>query len=557
MRTIKQGIFDKTPSLQKGWTAQISWDRALIVIYMLFCFISVLPFLLIKYPPITDFANHAAGLWIACSVDNPVVSAMYEYRFGIIPDLAADAVNLPLCGLVAPDLVLKLIIAASLALIYASGWYLQRTLFGRPNCFLLMLPALAFNAVTTTGYVNYLAGIGLAFVLIAGVLAMRARGWKTFAFCNIGGLLIFFCHIFALAFAMAAVFGVMLQQASLSVRGFIAASLRTLAAFALPLLLVPFVPSEHKPFEFDYGGKVRAIFATFLGYNDVPVAIALIVLALVLLAIRRNRALIDEAFRWPLVIVGLFVLVIPGSIRTAVDVDSRTMVAATYLFFMALRPAIPDWRVPTGTATLSAALIGLNLWTVATIWLPFDRQIAEFRGALGVLPPHAKVLSVESDPHPERAPFAIAYWHLASYATIDRQIFNPLEFDGIGMQPLNTRPAFSAVDTPSFSPLPPSFAMQLARPTAAVEQKGIKLGAGFALRWPQRFDYVIYYHFQENPNFSPADLTLVRDGSFFSILKVKQHPRSGGETSARTNYRRSPNGPGGREDHTLSRRTTP
>ena len=525
MQTIKQDAIDQAPSRRRRARNEYSQDSLIITIYALFCVVSLLPFLLVKHPPITDFANHAAGLWIACSLDSPVVRAMYDYKFGIIPDLAADAINFPLCGIVGPALLLKLIIAASLALIYTSGWWIQRTLFGRPNCFLLMLPALAFNVVTATGYVNYLAGVGLSFVLIAAVLATRERRWTVFALCNIGGLVIFFFHIFALAFAMAVVFGTMLHRLSLDARMLITASIRTVAAFALPLLLFPLVASEHKPLELGYGGKFRAIFSPFVGYNSVPVSIALIVLALVLVAIRGKRAKIGEALRWPLITLGLLVLFVPGNIQTAVDIDSRMMVAAAYLFFVSLRPTTDDRRVPAGAALISAALIGLNLWTVAMIWLPFDRQVAEFRAALGMLPPHAKVLSIESNPQEKGMPFASAYWHLASYATIDRQIFNPLEFNGVGMQPLITQPAFRPVDTPSFSPLPPRFALKIAHPTAESEKLARKLGANFALRWPEHFDYVIYYHFQESPNFSPDDLTLVHDGSFFSILKVKRHAR--------------------------------
>jgi hypothetical protein len=118
---------------------------------------------------------------------------------------------------------------------------------------------------------------------------------------------------------------------------------------------------------------------------------------------------------------------------------------------------------------------------------------------------------------------SLAYSHVTSYLTIERRIFNPLEFTGVGMQPLSVTPQFAAVDSPTGQPYSPAIANRFIDPDKALEKLAKENEAGFALRWPRNFDFVIFYHFGGAHNFNPALLEDVRDGSFFSILKVK-HP---------------------------------
>ena len=156
-------------------TNLLSGQRLLVAAFVVLCVLSVVPFLAVPYPPIVDFANHAARLNLACNGADHAVAAMYRYQLGIIPDLTVDVANLPACGLADSGTVLKLVTAASLALIYVSGWLIQRRLFGAPNTFLLLLPALAFNLVTTMGYINFLSGIAVLCLMASLAIGRQDR----------------------------------------------------------------------------------------------------------------------------------------------------------------------------------------------------------------------------------------------------------------------------------------------------------------------------------------------------------------------------------------------
>jgi hypothetical protein len=502
--------------------------RGISLPYGTLCVLSLLPFLLIAQPPIVDFANHAARLSIACNLADPDIAAMYRYSLGWIPNLAVDIVNAPLCGSVAPVAVMKLVTAASLVLVYVSGWVIQKKLFGKANAFLLLVPAIAFNLVTSMGYTNFLAGVGVASLMVALALGRETKFRQLLLLCNLGGVVLFFCHIFALAFAMVFFGGLMLRQGPLSIRGFLSSGLKTAALFAVPLMMIPFVPSSGEPLAIYYAGKGRLLAALFLAPHPNPGIFGILLLVPLYLVIRNRLAEVSSRLQVPLIVLALYVLLVPSGIQDAVDIDSRTLVPLAYLVFAAMRPTRHEKEVSAVLAAASTVILAFGLASSAIYWRSFSSQVGELRQAMDILPERAAVLSVRSEEGEGATVSPISYSHITSYATLDRQVFNPLEFSGIGMQPLSSTPAYAAIDTPAAMPVQVDNARTLEDPPASLvrTKKGAK--ARFMYRWPEHFDYVIYYHHGRDPNFDPRHLTEVRRGSFFSILKVKKTRRSAG-----------------------------
>jgi len=500
-----------------------SAPRALsAALYIAFCVLSVIPFAVIAQPPIVDFANHAARLNIACNIADPAIAAMYRYHLGIIPNLAVDLVNVPLCGLIAPSVVLRIVIIASLLMIYGSAWSIQRRLFGRANIYLLLLPAISLNLVTTMGYINFLAGVAVAMVMIALCVRREDDLRRLFTIGNVGGIILFFCHIFALIVALIFFFGWLLRGRPFTPRSVVVAGLKTVAMFAVPLILIPFVASSGHEFTAEYLGKVRLMFALFMTQTPRLDFYGVLLFLPLWVAFRFRPVTIDPSFRLPLILIGLYILVVPSQFQDAIDIDSRSFVALAYIFVAGVSPTVDDRRVTIGVTIGSAALVALHLAMMVANWIPFSRNVDELRGATAVLPQHAKILSSMDEVVRPQPVDRLPYIHLASYATIDRRVFNPLEFSGIGMQPLSSTEQFAPFDTPAALPYSGDLMKRLNNPAPALEKDAMRKNAGFALHWAQKFDYVIYYHFGGKPNFDPVDLTIVRNGTFFSILGVKR-----------------------------------
>ena len=495
--------------------------NALLGTYIILCCLSLLPFVAIAQPPIVDFANHAARLTLACSSADPDVAAMYQYRLGIIPNLAVDLVNQPLCGIIAPNMVLRLVTALSLSLIYISGWTIQRKLSGRANAFVLLLPAIAFNLVTTMGYINFLAGVAGACLLVSFAIGPQERFGRLFLLCNLGGIVIFFCHIFALGFVLLVFFGFMLGSERVTAQRIGGALWRTAALFVAPLLLIAFVPPSHEPFSIGFWHKSRSLFALFMAQHISLGAYGIALLAVLYLLLRNKFVDVEKGMRTPLLALGGFVLVCPSSIRDAVDVDSRLLVALGYLFFASLTVRRRDREISLAVASVAAALVAFQLWSTVTIWVPFSNRVDELRRMSVVLPSRAKVFTVASD-GPERLAQPLAYSHVSSYLTIQRHVFNPLEFTGVGMQPLSVTSTYASIDTPTGQPYSPQLANRFIAPDPALTKLAVENEARFALYWPRNFDYVLFYHFGRARNFNPKVLHEVARGSFFSIFRVNK-----------------------------------
>jgi hypothetical protein len=524
MATMPEPCSTIAPAEQGRAVPRVDANAGLLIAYVVLCTLSLLPFVLIAHPPIVDFANHAARLSLACNPDDPAVAAMYRYNFGIIPNLAADLINWPLCGVMGPIAVLKAVITGSLALVYFSGWLIQRKLFGQANAFLLLLPAFAMNIVTSMGYINFLVGAAIACLMVALFVGRERRFGELLTIGNACGLILFFCHIFALALGAVLFLGFMLRDAPRNARGVLAAGMTTAAMFALPLILVPLVPSASEALRIDYIGKGRAVAALFMTQHSNPSIFGMLLFIPLYLAMRKGWVRLERTMWWPLGTLAAYVTVVPSGLQEAIDIDARTMVALAWLFFASLRIVDRQREICAVVVASSATLVAFSLLMAALVWQPFSRQVDEFRKLDHLLPAKALVLSVAPKDPANTIAGSLAYGHITSYATLDRRIFNPMDFTGVGMQPLRATPAFEPYDIPHAMPFDPATAAKLADPTPAFEKK-IKLHkAEFAERWPERFDYVIYYHFGKSANFDPARLEIVARGSYFSILKIKRRP---------------------------------
>lgn len=497
-------------------------QMSLLLVYCLLCLLTFIPFVVVEHPPITDFANHAARLFLACNSRDPVIASMYQYRLGIIPNLAIDLVNAPLCGHASPAAVLKSVTVGSLGIIYASAWVIQIKLFGRANAFILALPAMGFNLVTMMGYINFLAGVAVTCVLIAVAIGRDNKFWTMVLLCNVAGVIIFFCHIFALAIAMVFFFGMNLTGAAPTLRRIVEAAIQTMAMFALPLGLVAFVPAGGPASQIAYIGKVRSLAALFMAQHASMGTIGILLAIPLFVLFRKKLVRLHPFFYLPLAALGTYVLLVPNEFMGAVDIDARSFVALAYFFFVAIEPTGRERQVSVGIASVACTIVALQLWTTYNIWLPFNSQVREFRASLAVLPAGASVLTVGGDGGPKLVAMPMAYTHVTSYATIDRRVFNPLEFTGVGMQPLSVMPRLADMDAAAGSPFSVEATEKLASPTARTVASAHQFDAAFALRWPQRFDYVVYYHQGNDRNFDPQHLNEIHSGSFFSIFKVKR-----------------------------------
>lgn len=482
-----------------------------------------------EYPLAVDIPNHAARLFVECNQHDPTLSRMYSVQYSLIPNLAIDLLNRPLCGLVDPLVFLRATLISTMAGILVVVWFLHRFLNQQATAFVLLAPAMSFNVITSMGYLNYLIGTFL-FLLFAWSMLRFDILWRhkalAIALPNLFGAAIFLCHIFALGLAGVFLFGLRFtaeRDRPLMAR-LVRAGLLTAVSFAIPFLMILLADRSGTGIFYALSAKARALWSPVL-FSSVYVAAALAFLwiALFYWVFRERYVAIAKPLRWALLFLLAFSLALPSGLLDAVDIDSRCFVSVFYLAIAGLvvrrRNGRPQ-RAELAAGAVALVTIAAHLMVLMHNVRVFDRQVAEFRSAITVLPAMASVLSVTdldpNSPVPRRF-----YSHLGSYATVDRKIFNPAEFTGKGMQPLVVKREFACLDIPAGWPVPTEIIGELSKPETASLMDTKKFRPyDYAYRWDRNFDYVVHFHFGARANPVPSQLKAVREGSFFTIYRT-------------------------------------
>jgi hypothetical protein len=498
-------------SLPSGW---LQWAVVALTI------MAAAPFLICPNPPIADMPNHVARLFLECHREDPILASLYQVRPALIPNISMDLANIALCGLVSPSMVFKGILAASIVTMAIAGAVIQNKAFGAASVGLLVVPATALNLVTFMGYVNFLSGIAVLFVMIALIIGRMENSRRLWLVCGIGSVLLFLCHIFALALGMVFVFGMKIANRR-SFKEILRCGASTVLLFspALALFVAAEKPVGHSTVE--VGDKLFAMVVPFLsgaGGLSQSITILVMVIALVGAFIARRRLANNELYCAAMLGVA-FGLALPFRIGDAVDIGTRTLAAAIPLFALAIPPRP---RSP-GTAIIAASccvLLAFHLQTQATVWPRFSRQVVEFRRALVAIPPKSKILTVwgGADDAPQALIGEAAYSHLAGYGIVDRGAFYPLEFMGRGMQPLSVNPQLETITPRAARPLAVESARSLEHWAGAPNATMVESKVDYGVKWPEQFDRVVYFHFGDPPNFDATHLRLAHEGSYFSIL---------------------------------------
>ena len=126
----------------------------------------VLPLCAVNIPPIADYPNHLARMWIlATGAHDLFLSTMYTSAWHIIPNVAVDLVIPPLVGILPLYLAGRLMLAGALLLPVIGVLALHRVLHGRWSLWPLSVCLIAYNWIFLAGFINFLIGVGIAFLL--------------------------------------------------------------------------------------------------------------------------------------------------------------------------------------------------------------------------------------------------------------------------------------------------------------------------------------------------------------------------------------------------------
>ncbi|HYF06580.1 MAG TPA: hypothetical protein VD970_03090 [Acetobacteraceae bacterium] len=519
--------------------------RAAIALSMLALLI---PILWVRVPPVLDYPNHWARLWLlAGGMDRPPLDAIYTTDWSAAwSNIGIDLLAVTLGRVIGADVLAPLLLAAATILPPLSAAVLNRSLFGGWHWWHAGFAVLAWNATLVTGLLNFQIGLGLALLAAAADSRLAYRGVAMRGAVRAAvGLGLAVMHVFAACFYVA-LLGALALGRGATAGGLLRAPLaagRDAVLAALPaglvlialIVLAPATPGLGAPAEanpiwdaYSFVGKSVALSSAFRTY-EAPLDFGFLVALWVAARIASAGAVIRTHGGLMILVPALLLVavVMPPALGGTLLLDWRFPVMALLAFAAGVRPEAKSARW-AGIAT--ALMLGLALartgW-ITQVWVMREPDAMAVQRALSHVPPGAAVLPAvarfdgrAAHPVGRHISDMATSWHLPVLGIPGRQVFVPTLFTARGKQPVRVRAPWHEIANGESQPVLLDFLEDF--PEGPFWDHWF----GYARPWRTRFDYLLVM----NADMTGAELgalerlplILIADEGFARLYRVRR-----------------------------------
>jgi hypothetical protein len=506
------------------------------------------PLLWAAVPPLVDYPNHLARMWILVHrTEIPELARDYVVHWRILPDLAMDFVVPVLATVMPVELAGRVFIGLTMLGLIAGTAVLHRVLHGRFAVWPVWSVLFVYNAVLFWGFLSCLFGIAVYLFVFSGWIATRE--WQVvprILVFSAAGALLFLLHLFAFGLYGLSVLS---YEAGRRIKGR-RLPLKSLASCAVvclqfvPGLLLWYaslgqVASAYTAYG-NLGNKLYALFAPVnFGVFAAPFdrVMWLAVAVFVLLAAKRGALKLAPGMGLPLAALLVTAVLMPYYANGSALADIRLPVTLPFVILASTQFTVSQKWLPRLLGGVALVGFGLRIWTVSESWKDYDRSFNEFRAASAAIAPGARLLIVgadirESNMIPQdkaRLPGLpsvlatvqpVVFWQLGALAVIDRSAFFPYLFTEA--TPLGVAPRNRAVSGWGM-PVTPEDLAKSADPSLAKSFDDLRDMYGQPLYWrdwPRTFDYVLWLDFGATPESRLTQLRPLAAGSVFTIYQI-------------------------------------
>lgn len=515
--------------------------RLLAAVFVLVA-LTLSPLLWATVPPLVDYPNHLARMWIlAQNGALPDLAGNYEVAWRLLPNLGMDLVVPALAQVMPLEIAGRLFIALTMLSLVAGTMTLHRALHGRLGFWPLSALLFLYNAALFWGFLNCLFGIGLFLLTFSGWIA--SRHWRAapriLVFAAIASLLLI-VHLFAFCLYALAVgsfeLGNRLAERKVSLRGFLslcADGLQFMPGMLLWLASLSNAGTSYTKFG-DLAAKIYALRSPFtFGPEAILLdkAILFFCFAFLVSAIAARALKLAPEMRLPLIAMVLAAAAMPNWASASWLADIRVPVALPFLIIASSRLEPHRLRTVRLFAVIALLLLGTRIWAVTESWREIDQRFAEFRTAARAITPGARLLVVAAKPGEARPfqhlPIVLAgerdevFSHMAALAVIDRSAFIPYLFTG--WTPVVPAARNSGLYQSQSVPLPPEAlreSVHVAADDPDYARRDFLGELPYWGNWPQHFDFVLWIDFTGRPAADGEPLAPIASGDFFSLYRI-------------------------------------
>jgi hypothetical protein len=417
-------------------------------------FLTCLPILLTPLPPLNDYPQHIARVYILANRDqSQFLTEYYAPDWAFQANLAIEAVMLPMAKFLPVQSVGRIFLFLILLVTSSGVLALHRVTHRRWSIWPLLVFFVLYNRVFLGGIIAYLFTLGLTMWMLALWIAMRDRRVLLRATISTAlALLVMLGHLGAFAVYAFSVAGYESWRHLSGPRHWYALSIRDLLA-TLPQVVVPTIvfllasktSGNAGGFRYDFLQKLTAPLNLFYDYHlifDAVCFIALLIFAL--LGLLNGWIRICPPLLGSVVALIIAYFAVPYVMFGSHGADRRLTVAIALVAI-----AATDWSpatVPKRRAIVMALALLLSI-RIAIVFYTWHADQSVYRqylaaidtlpqgGRLGVLYAHDSSETLDDPP----------VQFVAQYAIICRQAFVATTFTMPGEQPLRFRPPYDTI----------------------------------------------------------------------------------------------------------------
>lgn len=412
---------------------------------------ALIPLLSAPIPPLFDYPNHLGRMAIlAADSQDAILNRYYMIRWGILPNLGMDVV-VPRLAIFMPLIDAgRVFLAATLFLMAIGPVLLYRAWWGAWSPWACSGFLFLYSRVLLWGFINYLAGIGLALCFLAGWVLLQRRSWLLRGSVGaVGVTVVFFCHLEAFGVLALALLGVEMPKllSAVRTRDFAALGARTgaLVLALLPaslLFLLAWQPHAVAALTLPrLDRKPDLLFSVFDNYSrPFDVICFVTVVGAAIMACVRGSLRVAVPAVGPLLLIGAIYLLLPSTLFTGEGADHRLPLVLFLLLAAATKPQGMSRRQAGAIASALVALFVVRMAVIETVWRTAAETYRQDLAVLGQLPSGARV-AVAAPASAVRVGAAPEY-HFPVLAVLLRRAFVPTLFAFPTQQPVSLVPVW-------------------------------------------------------------------------------------------------------------------
>jgi hypothetical protein len=499
--------------------------------FLLLC-LTYYPLALFQYPPLIDYYNHLASYYIQANIENnPYLQRNYKIEWLLNPYIIIQYLGGYLTNWMDIYIVGRVMIAIGFSTILIGSLMLRKELYGHIDFWFFVVFIFIYNQILFWGFINYYIASG--FVLIAFSLWLKYRNHTPVSVClsfSLISLILYFSHLFAFC-----VYGLLILGIELS---FIYQKPRNYDKYNLIKFIIPFIfpfifsiiwflnkGNSQFGLEYEYGiikHKNAALFSPIIfSVSDYQKYFSVLLIPLYFFLkphfIAGNIKII-KIMILPLILLLIAAILMPFKLIGMTYLDFRIPYILAIILVVSIN--FNDKLINKKSWLLLSALIFFifkSVW-IFHYWNIMNERFKEFKQSLSSLTLGSKVLTVWNTTTPIIEIKTLPTHHMVGLAVIERSVFWPDLFTIKDLSPVRASPETEFIDSPIATILDYDMLTNKYIPFGLMFEKYQRV---FWTNWEKDFDYLVSFHFEDNIKYNSNSLTLIKDGSFFDIYKIR------------------------------------